>query len=261
MFLDVAYAVRDPAAADGVRRPGRGRGAAACRRTARPATVGPAGPGEHLRRPDRAEPLHPAGHGVHRQLRRPGRDGPRHRARRSPQVLPAARACRTRRGRRRAARRSPRGRASGTVPAAPGRPRRVRDGRPVVGDPQLGGRSAAPACGVATARRGRRSTPTPRARTRRPRPPSSSGWTCSPRSAGRPTTARPAAGEASPGAVRTFGLARFGWPRAEVVARAARVVAPVLVNHWVTPDPRQVRQVIPAGRPTSGPGSGSTRTG
>ncbi|HET6574427.1 MAG TPA: tubulin-like doman-containing protein [Fimbriiglobus sp.] len=48
-----------------------------------------------------------------------------------------------------------------------------------------------------------------------------------------------------PGAVRTFGLGRVGWPRAEVVARAARLVAPVLINHWVTPDPQQVRQVIP----------------
>jgi serine/threonine protein kinase len=52
-------------------------------------------------------------------------------------------------------------------------------------------------------------------------------------------------GEELPGAVRTFGLGRVGWPRAEIVARAARVVAPVLVNHWVTPDPRQVREVIP----------------
>ncbi|HVK18449.1 MAG TPA: tubulin-like doman-containing protein [Fimbriiglobus sp.] len=51
-------------------------------------------------------------------------------------------------------------------------------------------------------------------------------------------------GEA-PGVVRTFGVSRVGWPRAEVVARAARVVAPVLINHWVTPDPRQVREVIP----------------
>ena len=40
-------------------------------------------------------------------------------------------------------------------------------------------------------------------------------------------------------------MGRVGWPRAEVVARAARVVAPVLVNHWVTPDPQQVRVVIP----------------
>ena len=53
-------------------------------------------------------------------------------------------------------------------------------------------------------------------------------------------------GETPPGAVRTFGVGRVGWPRAEVVARAARVVAPVLVNHWVTPDLRQVREVIPS---------------
>ncbi len=37
--------------------------------------------------------------------------------------------------------------------------------------------------------------------------------------------------------VRAAGLTRWGWPRAEVVARVARVMAPVLVHHWVTPDP------------------------
>ncbi len=44
----------------------------------------------------------------------------------------------------------------------------------------------------------------------------------------------------------TFGLAAYTWPRAELVARTGRVLAPVLVRHWVCPDPAQVRQVIPA---------------
>ena len=45
--------------------------------------------------------------------------------------------------------------------------------------------------------------------------------------------------------VRAVGVAKFAWPRAEVVARAARVIAPVLMSHWVAPDPTHVRQVIP----------------
>jgi hypothetical protein len=58
--------------------------------------------------------------------------------------------------------------------------------------------------------------------------------------------ARPRPTGELPSTIRTFGHARFGWPRGEVVARAARVIAPVLVHHWVTPDPKQVREVIPA---------------
>lgn len=45
--------------------------------------------------------------------------------------------------------------------------------------------------------------------------------------------------------VRTFGSARFRWPRAEVVDRAARVLSPVLVGNWVAPDPQHIRKVIP----------------
>jgi hypothetical protein len=44
--------------------------------------------------------------------------------------------------------------------------------------------------------------------------------------------------------VGTFGLRRFGWPRAAVVDRTARVIAPVLLGHWVDPDPGQVRGVV-----------------
>jgi serine/threonine protein kinase len=46
--------------------------------------------------------------------------------------------------------------------------------------------------------------------------------------------------------VRTFGLARFGWPRGEVVGRTARILATVVVNHWVNPDPATVRMTVPA---------------
>jgi hypothetical protein len=53
----------------------------------------------------------------------------------------------------------------------------------------------------------------------------------------RPTPTVPSAG--------TFGLRRFGWPRAAVVNRTARVIAPVLLGQWVDPDPAQVRQVVP----------------
>lgn len=45
--------------------------------------------------------------------------------------------------------------------------------------------------------------------------------------------------------VRTFGMTRFQWPRVEVVDRAARVLSPVLIGNWVSPDPVQVRKVIP----------------
>jgi hypothetical protein len=48
-----------------------------------------------------------------------------------------------------------------------------------------------------------------------------------------------------PVTVRTVGLTRFGWPRGEVVRRVARIVTPVMLNHWVTADPVLVQQVIP----------------
>jgi len=43
----------------------------------------------------------------------------------------------------------------------------------------------------------------------------------------------------------TLGMARFGWPRAKIVERAARVIAPVLLNHWVAPDAQHVREIVP----------------
>jgi hypothetical protein len=46
-------------------------------------------------------------------------------------------------------------------------------------------------------------------------------------------------------AVRSVGAVKFAWPRAEVVTRTARVIAPVLLSHWVSPDPTRVREVIP----------------
>jgi len=45
--------------------------------------------------------------------------------------------------------------------------------------------------------------------------------------------------------VQTVGLTRFTWPRAEVIRRTGRILAGVLVQHWVSPDPTQVRQLIP----------------
>ena len=44
--------------------------------------------------------------------------------------------------------------------------------------------------------------------------------------------------------IRTFGLQRFSWPRAELVARTARIIAPVLLNHWVSPDSQVLRAVV-----------------
>ncbi len=58
---------------------------------------------------------------------------------------------------------------------------------------------------------------------------------------------RPPATDAAHGSfVQTYGLTRFGWPRAEVVGRVARILSTVLVNHWVSPDAAHVRQTIPA---------------
>ena len=63
--------------------------------------------------------------------------------------------------------------------------------------------------------------------------------------AARPDPVAAADGTPRPPA-HTFGAAGLTWPRAEVVGRTGRVLAPVLVGHWVSPDPAQVRQVIPA---------------
>ncbi len=52
--------------------------------------------------------------------------------------------------------------------------------------------------------------------------------------------------EPIPGHFRTFGLSRSTWPRAEVVARCARVLASVLFSHWVSPDATAIRNTIPA---------------
>jgi serine/threonine protein kinase len=43
----------------------------------------------------------------------------------------------------------------------------------------------------------------------------------------------------------TFGMARMAWPRARIVERAARIIAPVLLNHWVAPDAHHVREIVP----------------
>src|SRR5204863_136568 len=56
---------------------GRGRGVARATGRGRAGGGRPAGPGQRLRRPDRAEPLRPPEYGVPRQLRRPVRGGPR----------------------------------------------------------------------------------------------------------------------------------------------------------------------------------------
>jgi len=45
--------------------------------------------------------------------------------------------------------------------------------------------------------------------------------------------------------IRTFGLRRFGWPRAAIVKRTARIIAPVLLTHWVSPDRSLLQTVVP----------------
>jgi hypothetical protein len=57
---------------------------------------------------------------------------------------------------------------------------------------------------------------------------------------------RPSAAGAGPVAARTFGLARYDWPRGEVVGRTARYVTGVVLDHWVTPNFGRSRQAIPA---------------
>ena len=59
-------------------------------------------------------------------------------------------------------------------------------------------------------------------------------------------TADAARPPAVPGHFRTIGLSQYTWPRAAVVARCARVVASVLFNNWIVPDPNAVRTTIPA---------------
>jgi eukaryotic-like serine/threonine-protein kinase len=46
--------------------------------------------------------------------------------------------------------------------------------------------------------------------------------------------------------VRTFGVKKFTWPRAVVVERVARIVAPVLISQWFSPDSLHSRTVVPA---------------
>ncbi len=58
-------------------------------------------------------------------------------------------------------------------------------------------------------------------------------------------SARPGAIHPTGNEISTFGLTRFAWPRREVVARTARIMAPVLFGNWVAPDPKQLRTVIP----------------
>jgi hypothetical protein len=54
--------------------------------------------------------------------------------------------------------------------------------------------------------------------------------------------ARPAAGPDDSGlTLRTFGLTRFDWPRAEVVARVAAVVVPAVTDPWADPAAERVK--------------------
>src|SRR5207248_900114 len=101
----------DPAAAAGLREPGRGRGADGA--AGRPVADAGPGPGQLLRRPDRAEPLLAAGHHVRRQLRRPRGGGPGE----GPAVRPALPAARDGR---RAAADAARDRKAADAPAARG---------------------------------------------------------------------------------------------------------------------------------------------
>src|SRR5205823_4246642 len=43
-----------------------------------------------------------------------------------------------------------------------------------------------------------------------------------------------------------FGVAGFEWPRAEVVSRAAGVVARAVLKVWVAPDLKRAREAVPA---------------
>jgi hypothetical protein len=55
--------------------------------------------------------------------------------------------------------------------------------------------------------------------------------------------ARPGAGAVT---FRTYGLAKYDWPRGEVVALTARSVSGVILDHWVSPNYSRARQHIPA---------------
>jgi len=57
--------------------------------------------------------------------------------------------------------------------------------------------------------------------------------------------ARYAAIASEPGTFATFGSRLISWPRAAIVERAARVIAPVLLGHWVEPDAEQLGSVVP----------------
>ncbi len=45
--------------------------------------------------------------------------------------------------------------------------------------------------------------------------------------------------------VATFGLAKFDWPRSEVVGRTAVSVARTVLKRWAAPDPKRFREVMP----------------
>jgi hypothetical protein len=57
--------------------------------------------------------------------------------------------------------------------------------------------------------------------------------------------ARPAADRPAEVTARAIGLTRHGWPRYEVLDRTARVLAGVVVDHWVTPDFGRARGRVP----------------
>src|SRR5207237_1442345 len=46
--------------------------------------------------------------------------------------------------------------------------------------------------------------------------------------------------------VTAFGLSGFGWPRCEVLARAATTVARRVLKRWAAPDLRRARELMPA---------------
>lgn len=43
----------------------------------------------------------------------------------------------------------------------------------------------------------------------------------------------------------TWGMARFEWPRNEVVTRTARIISGVMLDQWVSPDPGRAREIVP----------------
>jgi hypothetical protein len=51
--------------------------------------------------------------------------------------------------------------------------------------------------------------------------------------------------ESSGPVVQTFGRSSFSWPRTAIVDRTARIIAPVVMAHWVSPERQLLQSVVP----------------